>query len=418
MIESDVKTVSWPAIGFLLLVNLIAISFFFSPGTGDVGTWARWMREIDTNGLLGGYTQSDTDYPPLAFVILAAVSRSAVALEVSRFLVLKLSILLFLFATAGCFYAFTRNALLTAALELGLIVNSMGLAYLDIYFAPFLIAGLFHLQRGNLSRGLVLFTISCSIKWQPLIIAPFVCAYVLGAANERSAEKNPRFKTQILPFVFAAGAVALPLMLIFGWKVFDSLKRAMTGHAFLSAYGLNFSWVQTWALELINPEKYGALQNGEINIFLTRDPLLVWPDKILFYLTYAAIFVAFIRQRKTFERLIVYSMLGYLAYFVFNTGVHENHLFLVCCLAWVLAFLKPDQLLRCINLSLAANANRFLFYGCFGDRLQRVFAGFDITLLFAVTNLCLFGGFLLHTVKKDGLDLWFFRLEPRAKLAD
>src|SRR5206468_2264083 len=219
----------------------------------------------------------------------------------------------------------------------------------------------FLLQRGNLNFGFVLFAVSCLTKWQPLIIAPFVCLYVLGNAKERAAAGTSQLKPQILPFALAAGIVALPLFLVFGWKIFDSLHRALTWHLFLSGNALNLSWLQTWALHLINPEKYGALNNGEIEIFLTDDPAVVWPEKFLFYLSYLCIFICFLGQKKTFERLIVYSILGYLAYFIFNTGVHENHLFLVCCLAWILAFLQPLQLLRCINLNLAANANLFLF---------------------------------------------------------
>ena len=411
----DVKNIGWRGIGVLLLVNLIAVSFFFSPGTGDTGTWARWMREIDTNGLLGGYTQSDTDYPPLAFVLLAAVSRSAIALEVSRFVVLKCSILLFLFATAACFYSFTRNLLLTAALEFGLILNSVALGYLDIYIAPFLVAAFFLLQRGNLSLGFLSFVISCSVKWQPLIIAPFVCLYVF-AGEHVSSKSNRSFTKRLAPFALAT-AVVIALLLIFGAKIFDSLSRAMTRHAFLSAYALNFSWLQTWALHLIGPDKYGALQNGEIGIFLTRDPLVVWPDKILFYLSYAAILIGFARGSKTFQRLVTYSILGYLAYFCFNTGVHENHLFLICCLAWILVFLSPAQLTRGLSLTLAANANLFLFYGVLGDRLQRVFAGIDITLFFAVANLCLFAGFLIETIRADGLDLWFVKIPTRVSSA-
>ncbi|HEX4639601.1 MAG TPA: hypothetical protein VH170_08950 [Chthoniobacterales bacterium] len=407
------KRTSPSAIGLLLLVTLVALSFFFAPGGSDVEIWNNWMREISHDGVLSGYSHSDTDYPPLAFVLLGAVSHCAVVSGLSQFFVLKLSLFLFLVATSLCFYLFTRNALLTAALELALLLNSMGLAYLDIYFAPFLIAGLFLLQRGNLNLGFVLFTISCCIKWQPLIIAPFVCIYVLVNANQGApVENKARMRRQLIPFALA-GAVALALLLIFGGKIFDSLTRAMTRHAFLSAYALNLSWLQTWALHLINPENYGALKNGEIDIFLTRDPLIVWPDKVLFYLSYLAILISFVRQPKTFERLIVYSILGYLAYFCFNTGVHENHLFLVCCLAWILVFISPGQLVRAINLTLAANANLFLFYGVFGDRLQRVIAGVDITLLFALANLCLFAGFLVQTIRRDGLDLWLIKIQPR-----
>ena len=413
MSESDPRPATWSGTNLFILTNLIALSFFFSPGTGDVSIWANWIREISDHGIVGGFAQSGTDYPPLAFVLLAAVSRCATAFGVSQFFALKCSLFLFLVATAACFYWFTRNLIFTAALELALILNSVGLAYLDIYFAPFLIAGLFCLQRGNRSLGFVLFAISCFTKWQPLIIAPFLCVYVFSGANERAVEKKVLLRTKIVPFALATGLVALPLLFVFDWKILDSLQRAMTRHLFLSGYALNFGWLQTWALHLIDPEKYGALQNGEIDIFFSRDPLVVWPDKFLFYLSYIAIFVAFVRQAKTFERLIVYSILGYMTYFIFNTGVHENHLFLVCCLAWILAFLDSGQLIRCINLSMAANANLFLFYGVFGDRVERVFAGIDITLFFAVANICLFVGLLIATVKTDGLDLWFIRIHPR-----
>jgi hypothetical protein len=409
MNQSDPKRASWSSIGLIVLVNLIALSFFFSPGSGDFEIWNNWMREISDRGLVGGYINSDTDYPPLAFVILAAVVKFAAAFGSNPFFVLKCFLFVFLLATALCFYWFTRNLILAAALELALILNSMALAYLDIFVAPFLIAGLFFLQRGNLNLGFVLFAASCLTKWQPLIIAPFVCLYALANARQRSAGKTSQLKAPIVPFALAAGIIGLPLFLVFGWKIFDSLRRAMTYHIFLSAYALNFSWIHTWILHLVQPEKYGALQNGAIDIFQTRDFSVIWPEKILFCLSYAVLFVSFLRQTKTFERLIVYSILGYMSYFVFNTSVHENHLFLVCCLAWILVFIDTGQLIRCINLSLAANANLFLFYGAFGQRVNPVIAGIDITLLFAAANIFLFGGMLLHTFETDGVTLRFWR---------
>jgi len=407
--DSAPKGATWSSVGLLVLVNLIALSFFFSAGTGDVSIWGTWMREIATSGLIGGYTASDTDYPPLAFVFLAAVVKCAAAFGTDPFVVLKLSLFVFLLATALCFYWFTRNLILAAALELALILNSMALGYLDIYVAPCLIAAFFLLQRGHFTVGFILFGLSCSIKWQPLIIAPFICFYLLKAPRPEASSDNRGLARRFLPFAISAVAIALPWFIIFGWKIFDALKRAMTYHKFLSAYGLNLCWIETWAFHLLNPDKYGPLQNGMIDIFIVRDPFVVWPNKILFYASYAAILVAFARQPKTFERLVTYSILGYLAYFVFNTSVHENHLFLVCCLAWVLVFFQPDELVRCINLCLAANANLFLFYGAFGQRLNPVIAGVDITLLFAIANICLFAGMLVQTFKTDGLSWRFWR---------
>jgi len=393
-----------------LLASLVAASFLFSPGTTDVGLWQTWMREISTYGLIGGFGHSGTDYPPLAFVLLAAVIRSAGMLGTSEWLILKWSLLLFLYATSVCFYWFTRNLILTAALELSLTLNSVALGYLDIYFAPFLIAGLFYLQRQKLNRGVLLFAISCFIKWQPLIIAPFVALHVLRIGRDKHAGFK-QFLGRTLPFLIAAIAVVAPLIVMFGGAIIHSLYLAMN-HDWLSAFALNVGWLHTWLLHLLRPDKYGALVNGMIDSLKTKG-YAQWPEKILFYTSYASILVLFARRSPTFERLVVYSILGYLSYFIFNIGVHENHLFLVCCLAWILAFLERGQLVRCINLTIMANANLFLVYGAFGERLNPVIAGIDLTLLFAIANICLFAGFVIHTVRTDGFDLWFVNIQSR-----
>jgi hypothetical protein len=409
MTKSNTIASKLPGIGLLLLVNLIAVSFFFSPGTGDVSIWETWMQKIDSDGLIGGFSHTGTDYPPLAFVILATVVRSVHVFGATPLFALKCSILLFLFATSACFYWFTRNLLLTAALEFSLILNSVALGYLDIYFAPFLIAALFLLQRGSFSLGFLFYGISCAIKWQPLIIAPFICLYIFAAARQ-SPTDGAGTKRRLVPFALSALVIVIPLLAIFGVPaVFDSFKRALTYHRFLSGYALNLGWIQTWALNLLSPEKYPPLQTGAIDAVIVREAWVVWPNKLLFYASYLAILFAFVRQTKTFTRLIVYSMLGYLAYFSFNTGVHENHLFLICCLVWILVWLDGNELIRAINLTLAANANLFLFFGAFGQRLNPVFAGIDVTLVFAAANLCLFAGFLVHTFKADAVSFRFWQ---------
>jgi hypothetical protein len=417
IIKPEATAPRWSGIALLLLVSLIAASFLYSPGLEDVRYWLYWVDEISRYGLIGGFAHTGGDYPhdypPLAFVILAAVARCADAFGTNAFIVLKCSLLLFLFATSGCFYWFTRNLALTAALEFTLLLSSVALGYLDIWFAPFLIAGLFCLQRGNLTLGVLLFTISCSIKWQPLVIAPFICVYVWNAVQDVPSWRD-KLRRQIMPFAVAALVVAMPLGAIFGTSIIHSFQLAMS-HDYLSGLALNFSWLHTWALHLAQSEKYGALQDGQIGIIHTHEALVKLPEKILFYASYSAVFVVFVRQKKTFERLIVYSVLGYMSYFVFNTGVHENHLFLVVCLAWILVFVNSGHLLRCLSLSLAANINPILFYGPFGRGLQfqRVVAGVDVTLLFAVANLCLFVGLLLHAFKTDGVGVRFWQTRKR-----
>ena len=101
-------------------------------------------------------------------------------------------------------------------------------------------------------------------------------------------------------------------------------------------------------------------------------------------------------------------MLGYLSYFLFNTSVHENHLFPIACLAWILVFIDSNQLVRALNFSLAANINLFLFFGVFGQRIPCVIAGVDITLWFALANVGLFVELLLHTFRADGIRFKFW----------
>ena len=422
MTEEDAKSSRWPAIWLLLLINLVAVSFLYSPGTEDMRVWQSWINDVSSFGLIGGFLRDGGlyphNYPPLAFAILDAVARTADALHVSVFVILKCSLLLFLIATSAVYYWFTRNLILTAALELVLLLNTVPLGYIDIYFAPFLIAGLFCLGRGKLNLGIFLFALSCSIKWQPLIIAPFVATYAWNAAGQIGQATGHKIRTQIMPFAITALTIGVPLGAIFGSAVINSLRlvTSQAEHPFLSGLALNFAWIHSWVLHLAQPGKYGPLGDGQIHLIVTRDALVTLPEKLLFYLSYAVIFVVFARGIKSFQRLIVYSMLGYLAYFSFNSGVHENHLFLVCCLAWILVFLEPIQLARGINFSIAANANLILFFGLDGhtsssvsglDRvgINSVIAGLDVTLLFALANLCLFVGFLWHTFKSEKVAL-------------
>ena len=200
MTNSNTNVRKLSGIASLLLVNLLAITFISSPGTGDVSIWETWMAKIANDGLIKAFAYTiGTDYPPLAVVILWAVVGVAHTFGTTQFFILKCSLLLFLLITSGGFYWFTRNFVLTAAFELSLVLSSVALGYLDIYFAPFLIAGLFLIQRGKFSLGFLFYAISCSIKWQPLIIAPFVCVYIVAAAADGAAG-GTKMKRRFAPF--------------------------------------------------------------------------------------------------------------------------------------------------------------------------------------------------------------------------
>jgi hypothetical protein len=179
---------------------------------------------------------------------------------------------------------------------------------------------------------------------------------------------------------------------------------------------LNLNWIFTWALHLLQPDRFEALVDGQVNYIVTTDTLIRLPGRILFFASYLVVLIVFARQKKTFERLIAYSILGYFSYFIFNTGVHENHLFLVSCFAWILVSINSNYLLSAVNLNIAANANLLLFYGAFGQPLPfpRVIAGLDITLWFALANLGLFVGLFRHIFEADDIGLKFWETNKAA----
>ena len=107
--------------------------------------------------------------------------------------------------------------------------------------------------------------------------------------------------------------------------------------------------------------------------------------------TYLLLLALFFRCEKTFTNLLIFSVLGYLCYFTFNTGVHENHLFLVTILAVVLYWREESWRANAVILLLMANINLFLFYGVDGDlHFPRRFAGVDIALPLAILNVLFF----------------------------
>jgi hypothetical protein len=91
----------------------------------------------------------------------------------------------------------------------------------------------------------------------------------------------------------------------------------------------------------------------------------------------------------------LFATLGYLAYFTFNTGVHENHLFLACLLLGLLAHRERTTLPDLAVWAALLNINMVVFYGLDGRGLpfSPVVGGLDLTLPLALLAVLLFVGF-------------------------
>jgi hypothetical protein len=380
-----------------LFAILLALLWFQAPGTTDVPIFLRWAAAA-SHGVRASYATFYTyGYPPLGFVILRGAALIAEALNADLFIGFKSSLLLSLLLTGGLFWLWTRNFYLSLGLFLAFLPNSMTYGYTDIYFATFLVGALWALYRNKFALFTVLYCGACLVKWQPLLLAPFLVIYLLGVQHiadwRRIAAKRLGLRV-ILP----AALIALGTLAIFGKLVVDALSIGLT-NSFLSGQALNLNWIVTFGIRALNPKWFGGISAGLITPIDTQDwHALLW-SKILFWLLFAPCCLAFARSKKSFDDLILFGLCGYLTYFMLNTGVHENHLFIPVLLAGVLAWRQREHLATFAIWALVANINLFVFYGADGSGLafSRV-VGVDITLLLAVVFVAMFAVYYYESV--------------------
>ncbi len=119
--------------------------FFQTPGTADVSVWLNLVHNTNQYGIIGGYeaTADTLAHPPGMGLISFISSKMTTSLGLSEFMGIKVSVYVFLLLTLIIIYVITKNYYLCIVSYLLLMINSLGLVYLDIYFTPFLILGLF-----------------------------------------------------------------------------------------------------------------------------------------------------------------------------------------------------------------------------------------------------------------------------------
>lgn len=361
---------------FFLCILAISLSVFFirSPGTIDVSYWLSRMDNFRDYGLIIGFQRDGADYPPISNLILAVVETASSLLKIDRFIMLKISLLIFLLTSALIFYIFTRDILISLLLHLSLILSSVGFGYLDIYFAPFLLLSLFFLYSKKYLLFSLFFSLSCLIKYQPVIIAPFILLYILNSELMAGQRKNT-IKDIFLKIFLPPVIIALSLHLIFGRAFILSFGRALS-HFDLSAQALNLNWILQYFLKSIL-----KINDEFINIHTYK--YLIFP-RYIFFILYTVIFIYSFSVKKKFEDMLRYCLLGYFTYFMFNTGLQENHLFITCILAAFLAYINKNYIYSFIIWSMMSNINLFVFYGISGSLpFSRLIFGIDLSIFIA-----------------------------------
>jgi hypothetical protein len=358
------------------------------------------MDDVVILGPVEGYRYNPYDYPPGTKTLLGLAGKAGDAIGLSRPNSLKLLLLTFQAMTALVALALTGDILLAGALWLFTTTSAIGQGYLDILYAPFLVVSLIGLQRNRPLQAWGLLLVCCAIKPQPLVLLPFYAVHLTGLGGLEDVRRLARDSRTWGAAIWTVIAVLL-LVVTFGrtqetrqWSVVQAVEKA-TAHKEISGNAMNVGWIGAYI--------YQVAHHRELGPALERDSTWRNPIKVV-----AAAIVAWIlwlqtRLPKTPHTALLSLLGGYLAYFTFNAGVHENHLFIAMIVALFLATM-PDELRtgwsRTRELSLTvgvvafAHLNPLLFFGWRGGNREPTLiggpAGLDVSVPLATLSIVLF----------------------------
>lgn len=369
-------------------VLLLSLFFLNAKGTLDVKALLIWDGFLTREGITAGYEHSGTDYPPFSLVLVHWAEQAGSAISLPSILALKWSIFVFLLATSLTVYGYTRSLLVAGVLQLGLLVNSVAQGYIDVYFAPFLVLALWGIRHGWLPWVVGWFTVACLIKWQVAVLGPFVGLLLIKTCAVENPFDWRRLGTSLLPAVAIVGGT----FMLFGGAVVQSLFYALTKSTYLSGNALNFNWIFTYLLHQWDPTTYGPLVKGQVSIIMTESAVVTLVPRLMFAALYLFSLVRYWRARIEVESFLVYASFGYLAYFEFNPGVHENHLFPACILLALLCQRGSIWNTQFAIWLVLLNTNLLMFYGIDGRGLpfSVVLSGVDLTVITAGLSIAAF----------------------------
>lgn len=357
-----------------------------SQGTSDKDFFFQWGENFLEFGARDGY-ESSKDYPPLTMVIMGMAFvflPDSLGNEINVLRALNVGALL----ASALILGFRSRGLRAPTLFWGFaVVGALGMLGIDVWFAPPLLLALILLEKGHLSGAVALFSLATLVKWQPMVLAPFLLIYAW-----KSLEGTPRKKAQgfVMRVVLPSATIYTGAAILFG---FENMARAFAGNLtswVLSGNATNFNWILTWALRVTNPEQFGPIEGGLVT-YLALEADWMGLGRFIFWPIFFGLLLVLSRRPADYSRTIQFSAVGFFAYFTFNVGVHSNHLFLV---ALLLLLQHAQSLSHSSNFVVVAtlhNANLILFYGFDGSyNLQRVVAGLDLSIVLAAIHVFAF----------------------------
>ena len=409
-IEKSNRALSSPRSMQLLLVvflALLAIVPFQAQGGPDVVVWRAWIEATRQVGIVTAAAGATEGYPPLTWLLFMVVSSLSDVTDIDTVQALRWSLVAFLGLTSAVFFVWTRNLLLTAVLYISLLLSSVALVYLDVYMAPALLLALWALKQGRIFWFSAFYTLACLTKWQPLILGPFLLAHII--CSHRSAGWRSVLAVLIRDAAPPACLLIGGAAILFGRPVLTALSEGIN-EQYLSGDALNYNWLLTHYLRVTEPGRYGPLIDGVADYIKTADWSVVGFSRLLFWAFYVSTLTIFVRRPQSFDNVLRFLIVGYLSYVTFNTGVHENHLFIPALLSIVLYWVRRSDFPVALILVVFANVNLIVFFGINGAPAYPRVVGLDVALplsLFAVAFfLVLWAGTCWPKVVSEGPRAW------------
>lgn len=380
-----------------IILFVLLILFYDMPGSSDVRQFEMWIDNAVQHGLKTGFQMNADMYPPYSTFILFCFAK---IMDTFSYLhIVRIALFCFCALSVAVFDFLYKEHMISGILFISLL-TSFYMGYLDILFLPFLLLSFFFWDKKKYILFAVAFSFCCLIKFQAVIIAPFMLFYFFSI-------KEKKFHVEwskIIKIGCSSVTIIMLTLAIYGSELIKTLKVALFQSTFLlSGNALNFPWLVQWASEYFFPEKYIPLGiDGRIAINWEA-PIELTFSKYIFYIVLLALLIVILvvpHEKRDTKLLIKMSLIGYSAYFMFSLGAHENHLFVGMILAFLLLVYEKNRInyFIMIAFSLMYNFNLLIFYIIPESIIKRVVLGIDITVPMALFNVICFSMIAIYEV--------------------
>lgn len=350
----------------LVLINFLFIGccyFLFAgqAGTHDMNIWIKSISAIREVGPIDGYTLSAKtggafDYPPLyipLFFLFEKISKpdNWIIFELKKYFIY------FHLASIATIYWIKKDILICGLFGSVTALSVVAFGYIDIFYAAPFIASVYLISTKRYFLGSILFCISMLIKWQPIINIPFILIWLYSFSTPKELWNGLKSRQSLS---FFSGFLIVFFVVISLYKYHDVwnsfLASISHSKSLLSGNALNFNYQFTVLINLIDGESLHRLidRNSFPNL---------WPwVQIPFYSLLIFFSIKFFLTVKD-PNLASYLIYANWLYFMVNTGVHENHLFMALLLCFLLPLKHKEYIKLLLLTSLSFNLNLIAFYG-------------------------------------------------------